>query len=498
MIAVLAVAHCVIATSPVVATAMAGDAHATLTPNAVVLGDHTATACDTLPAPHPTAIAGWHDQLAIGFRDGGVWTWDGATFTAIAGLPAISVRALAAVGDTLWIGTAEGLWSLHVASAAPGHSPGAVPSDSPGATPGTSPAAPPSDSPGAAPDKSPSAARSDTPAERPRRFAHPTLEHAPITALAADGAALRVGVDPRGEWKIEDGTATLVARQALIGCFVDGTPRAPGACIHGRPEVPVHVTALVEYHHHLVVGTFDDGVWEQAGAGFQRLPSPRLVDALLVDGDTLYAASATGLFRKTSTTSFTKVELGLPSTHINDLAKSGDTLWLATSRGVAGWDGRTVRMLGTGDARVVYAITVASDGAVWAGTIGGALRFGAAATVRFDRARGTLPGDWITALIPDDHGAVLAGTYDAGVMRLAADGTSAPVAPLDGPLWINPHGLARIDGAVAAATLGQGLRISAGTVPKLPDDDVTSILRIGDTTWVGTRGGLARIPAAAR
>jgi hypothetical protein len=54
---------------------------------------------------------------------------------------------------------------------------------------------------------------------------------------------------------------------------------------------------------------------------------------------------------------------------------------------------------------------------VWAGTIGGAVRFGPDATIRFDRARGTLPGDWVTALIPDDHGAVLAGTYDSGVMR---------------------------------------------------------------------------------
>jgi ligand-binding sensor domain-containing protein len=151
-------------------------------------------------------------------------------------------------------------------------------------------------------------------------------------------------------------------------------------------------------------------------------------------------------------------------------------------------------MLDTGAARVVYAIAVASDGAVWAGTIGGALRFGADATIRFDRARGTLPGDWVTALIPDDHGGVLAGTYDAGVMRLAADGSSQPVPPLDGKLWINPHGLARIDGTIAAATLGQGLRLSSGTAPRLPDDDVTAILRIGDTTWIGTRGGLARVP----
>jgi hypothetical protein len=478
MIALLAVAQCVIATSPVLATAMAGDTRATLTPNAVRLGDHTATPCDSLPAPHPTAIAGWHGQLAVGFRDGGVWTWDGATFTALAGLPESPVRALAATGDTLWIGTADGLWSITATGASPGAASGAAPGEAPSAAPGK--------------------ASGEHVPRKPTRFSHRTLGHAPITALAADGPALRVGVDPRGEWKIEDGTAELVARQALIGCFVGREPRPPGACAHGAPEVPIHVTALAEYHHHLVIGTFDDGLWEQTTTGFRRIPSPRLIDALLVDGDALYAASATGLYRMTSTTSFTRLELGLPSAHINDLAKSGDTLWLATSRGVAGWDGRTVRMLDTGAARVVYAITVASDGAVWAGTIGGALRFGPDATIRFDRARGTLPGDWVTALVPDEVGGVLAGTYDAGVMRLATDGTSRAMAPLDGKLWINPHGLARIDGTVAAATLGQGLRLSRGTVPKLPDDDVTAVLRIGDTTWIGTRGGLAQIASSTR
>lgn len=456
MLAVLAVAHCVVASSPVLATASAGELRATLTPNAVRLGEQTATGCDALPAPHPTAIAFWQGQLAVGFRDGGVWTWDGATFTPLAGAPGAAVRALAATGDTLWIGTADGLWSSRAGS-------------------------------------------------EPARFAHGTLGRAPIAALTAEGTALRIAVDPRGEWKIIAGAASRVDRSALIGCFAGTRPRQPGDCVRGAPDVPIHVTALAQVRHRLVVGTFDDGVWIEGDHGFVRVPSPRLIDALLVDGDTVYAASATGLYRTTlaaradgapSPDGFTRLELGLPSGHINDLAKAGDTLWLATSRGVAGWDGRTVRVLDTGDARVVYAIAVASDGAVWAGTIGGALRFGPDATTRFDRARGTLPGDWVTALIPDDAGGVLAGTYDAGVVRLAADGSSRPLAPLDGALWINPHGLARIDGEIAAATLGQGLRWSRGSSPRLPDDDVTATLQIGDTLWIGTRGGLARVPAA--
>lgn len=458
MITVLAAAaaHCVLPSQPVLVTAEVGERAASLTPGAVHLGDRTATGCDDLPAPHPTAIASWRGALAVGFRDGGVWTWDGATFTRLAGLPDAPVRALATVGDTLWIGTGtEGLWSV-ADLAAP-----------------------------------------------PRRIADRRLGRGAISALAVAVArgstdptgALLVGIEPRGLWRVTGERATAVDRRALVGCFRAGRPRPPGpACAPGPSEVPIHVTALARFGGRLVVGTFDDGVWERARAGWRRIPSPRLINALLVDGDTLYAATAHGLYRRTRTTAFARVDLGLPSDHLNDLAKAGDTLWLATSRGAVGWDGRTVRVLDTGAARVVYAITVASDGAVWAGTIAGALRFGPEGVTRFDRARGTLPGDWVTALIPDDRGAVLAGTYDAGVVQLTPDGRARGVRRLDGPLWINPHGLARLDGTIAAATLGQGLRSSAaGDPPKLPDTDVTAVLRVGAARWVGTRGGLARL-----
>src|SRR5262245_11490874 len=179
MLAALAVAQCVAATSPVLATASEGELRASLTPNAVHLGAQTATGCDGLPAPHPTAIAIWQHQLAVGFRDGGVWTWDGVSFTPLAGAPGAAVRALAATGDTLWIGTAEGLWSVQ-------------------------------------------------PGGEPARFAHRTLGSSPIAALAADGAALRIAVDPRGAWRIDRGTATLVERAALIGCFAGRSARQFG------------------------------------------------------------------------------------------------------------------------------------------------------------------------------------------------------------------------------------------------------------------------------
>jgi ligand-binding sensor domain-containing protein len=445
VIAVLGmITQCVLPTAPVLATASVGELAASLTPGAVHLGERTATGCDDLPAPHPTAIASWRGELAVGFRDGGAWSWDGDRFTPLVGLPDAPVRALAAIGDTLWIGTGDGLWVMD-------------------------PAAP-----------------------RARRFAGP-LGRTTITALARDAEALLVGVDPRGLWRVERGAGRQVSRATLVGCFAGTSPLAPGSCITGRADAPLHITALAEHRGRLVAGTFDDGVWERAATGWRRIPSPRWINALLADRDTLYAATAAGLYRRAGGDAFERIELGLPSDHVNDLAMHGGTLWLGTSRGVVGWNGRSVRVLDTGGGRIVYAVAVASDGAVWAGTIAGAIRFGTDGTRRYDRARGTLPGDWVTALLPDRDGAVLAGTYDSGVARLAPDGSAHPVPGLSGPLWVNPHGLARLGGSLVAATLGQGLRRAAGGSPRLPDNDVTAVLQVGATTWVGTRGGLARV-----
>jgi len=440
----LTAATCVLPSTPVLATATvvrpaAGETvRAALTPGAVHLGAHIATRCDDLPAPHPVAIAAWRGRLAVGFRDGGVWTWDGTQFVALAGLPNTPVRALAATGDTLWIATSDGLYEAT------------------------------------------DTIRKST-----------VLGTRTVTALAADGDTLLAGADPRGLWKIHGGKADLVDKRAVVGCFAGSKPHAD--CTPAAPDRPEHVTAFAVHHDHLIAGTFADGVWEQSGDSWARVPgAPRFVDQLLVDGDALYVASATGLFRRTAG-AFEHVDLGLASTHVNDLVKSGDTLWLATSRGLAAWDGHTVRILDTGSARVVYTVAVASDGAVWAGTIAGAIRFGSDGIIRYDRARGSLPADWVTALVPDADGSVLAGTYDSGVARLFPDGHGAPLAGLTGGLWINPHGIVRMDDTVAALTLGGGLvRADGQAIPRLPDDDVTAAVRMGDTLWIGTRGGIAR------
>jgi hypothetical protein len=94
----------------------------------------------------------------------------------------------------------------------------------------------------------------------------------------------------------------------------------------------------------------------------------------------------------------------------------------------------------------------------------------------------------VTALLPDGDG-VLAGTYDAGVAHLSPDGSGRRAPGFD-RAWVNPNGLARVDGRLAVMTLGDGL-LGLGST-RLPSDDVTAVVVQSGMMWVGTRGGLVR------
>ena len=113
----------------------------------------------------------------------------------------------------------------------------------------------------------------------------------------------------------------------------------------------------------------------------------------------------------------------------------------------------------------------------------------------YSHAGGQLPHDWVNALLPDGD-AVLAGTYDAGVWRLTADGRGRPVRGLEAA-WVNPAGLARVGDALLVTTLGGGLLVRRdGAVLRqahLPSEDVTAVLHHHGALWIGTRGGLARL-----
>jgi hypothetical protein len=340
----------------------------------------------------------------------------------------------------------------------------------------------------------------------PKSFKHGVLGAQGITALRAEGGRLHVGVGPWGWWVVEGGRATRQSRGIYVGCFDDeGRPQAPGPrCTHA-PADPAsglpsgHITAVIEHEKSLYVGTFDAGLVRLEGEGFVPLEgSPRFINALLSWGGTLWIATPKGLFRLDRGGVVRPMPLALPSTHINALAAGPDgTLWMATSQGLAGLGPQGLRVLDRRHGlpgRIAYAVAVAEDGAVWAGTEGGAVRFGPTGPTVFEQARGTLTHDWVNALLVDKT-SVIAGTYDAGALRLHPDGTATPVPGLAGA-WINPAGLLHLGGRLAAATLGDGLLwLGAGEAvatrqPGLPSADVTSAAWFAGRVWVGTRGGL--------
>jgi two component regulator with propeller domain len=102
-----------------------------------------------------------------------------------------------------------------------------------------------------------------------------------------------------------------------------------------------------------------------------------------------------------------------------------------------------------------------TDDAVWCATAEAGLLHFDRVTHRFDaitREPGSIASNHITTLALDRRGRLWVGTFESGVSRLAADGTS----------WVLVNAF---DG--------------------LPVDSVTTITMAGDTLWIGTRGGIA-------
>ncbi len=432
------------------------------------------TPCEGLPGPHPQALASFGSEVAIGFRSAGLALYDGETFRAVPALPDDAVRALAEDGERLWIGTGRsGLYWLD--------------------------------------------------SEGTHALHHHVLGRREISALHVDQrGALHIGAGMYGWWKLAAKVGARprrIERGVYAGCFSEALagrpkPLAPGPACGLRPARPLsglpsgHISSLVEHEGRLWIGSFDRGLAVAVSPGrFEPRSGPRLVNAMLSDGPTLWVATPSGLWRVQGDARASRVPLGLASEHINGLALApGGALWMATGQGLAVLepDGR-VRSLTTAaglPSRRVYSVDVGPDGAIWAGTAAGAVRLGPEGAKTWTRSSGALPHDWVHAIHADplDPEAALAGTYDAGVVRLHPDGTSSPIDGLEAA-WVNPSGLfPQADGALLVATLGDGLLAAtpsgpdgpAGTktIGPLPSEDVTAAIQWGGELWVGTRGGL--------
>ncbi|MEZ4268183.1 MAG: hypothetical protein R3F39_17610 [Myxococcota bacterium] len=457
-------ARCVVAEGPIRGQVeWPGHGVATIRDGALELPGRAITTCEGLPGAFPTALAHSGGRLVIGFRAAGAFVYDGKTFARIEGLPEDAVRSLATDGDRVWIGTgASGLWRWSAGG-------------------------------------------------EPERVAHSVLGRREISALAVDGGTLHVGAGMYGTWTVSPtGRVRRSERGVYAACFRARAgalvPSPPGrGCDMGQAPAASglpspHVTALSEHEGRLVVGTFDKGLAELGDDGRFRAVdgSPPFINALLQEGSTLWIATPKGLYRRDAGEAVRAVPSRLPSDHVNGLAMGDDgTLWVATGQGLAGLgpDG-SVRVLDESrglPSRIVYSVAVTDDGAVWAGTAGGVARFGPEGVSRFTQSSGALTHDWVNALFADGE-SVLAGTYDAGVVRLFPDGGGALDAELQ-DLWVNPGGIAYLGGGrLAVATLGDGLVVSdrggLRTVGPLPSDDVTAAFVWDGVLWVGTRGGL--------
>jgi ligand-binding sensor domain-containing protein len=270
------------------------------------------------------------------------------------------------------------------------------------------------------------------------------------------------------------------------------------------------------------------------------------VAALTVADDRLYVGGFDeGLFVIEPGRPARRVEPRGLSPHINALAWSSEppALWVGTARGLSRCTrGSELRCRRIGDSRAVHAVLVRSNGevvaggddgmlfvqgektrafgkkqqapfrAVWAlAEAGEALYVGTTsglfwgrgedfqAGARLPRAsvvQGSLPDDWVTALLARGD-ELYVGTYSAGVARFHARAGELTAGATNRALGhVNPGGLVTLGGGELAVASMEGLwrgSFSAPVRSRAHQDDTTALApRPGaeGTYWVGTRRGL--------
>jgi hypothetical protein len=467
-------------------------------------------------------IARWHGATYLATWGGGVVELGGAAVAMHGGAAALRMRAsaLAVAGDTLWAGTATGLYRMRNGKLGRIDGPRDVAAlVAVGATLwiGTSDGLWTRDRHGM------------------RSLGGGEVRHLAIV----DGAVVAAGGDglttvdrgrviplpgaPRGFAQ-----AIGAARGAVCSGGLDGLwTRAHGAWHHapragGPPSSDI--SAVVADGARLWVGTFDQGLasydpdrgWQRAGAAGRGAPDTR-INALVLeprpDGARLWVATAEGI-QVLDAAGHVLRRLGrndgLPSRSVLSIARLGDGRIIAGTSVGAAFIGDTgisrVGPRGLGERGVgnVWAIAETSAG-LWLGTTTGLYRGPAtpwtskdgsddAAAVadhwqRLSVAGGQLRDDWVTALVTRGD-VVWAGTYNGGVVRIDGDTTTAL-----GGGWVNPAGLRWDSDRLLAATMdglvaGDGRTTTWTAIPGLPGRDVTATVRTGKTLWIATRRGL--------
>jgi hypothetical protein len=282
------------------------------------------------------------------------------------------------------------------------------------------------------------------------------------------------------------------------------------------PAGSAHVTALARFRDRLVAGFFDGGVAvaQETGAA---------LDWRRIEGTAAWGTNA--------------------------LLSSGGELWVASLRGAARYDGRRMRpidgpgaafslaatrsgvAIGYGQGVLLpggtllsafhglpgnQALALAERDVLYVGTPSGIGALdGRRVLWRVTAGEGKLPHPWVTAIVAEDEGGLLVGTWGGGIVRRRRPGgrPAEPRSRADAGRWepfaeteglaVSPGALAVVDGRAWAGTDAAGLwretrdrarfeRVRAA----LPSARVTALLAEPGTLWVGTDQGLVRLPVA--
>jgi ligand-binding sensor domain-containing protein len=243
-----------------------------------------------------------------------------------------------------------------------------------------------------------------------------------------------------------------------------------------HPALSPHINALAwsEPSHQLWIGTARGLArceMSRPHPSCERVGAPIAVHALLLlrDGSLLAGGDAGLTFVAGTTRSFGKKQ-GAPFRSVWSLAENDGRLYVGTTNGLF-W-GEPVAF-GPGQGKLQRAAVVL----------------------------GTLPDDWVTALLVVP-GRLLVGTYNAGAVRFVLGSNELESDGHDPALgYVNPAGLFAFGEKGLAVASMDGLRSGAfGGTARLATStsDVTAIApALGGGYWVGTRHGLEWLDSLA-
>jgi ligand-binding sensor domain-containing protein len=330
--------------------------------------------------------------------------------------------------------------------------------------------------------------------------------HAPAKALSSQPAPVTVE-----QFLTAGGSRYALASSGLLRQEADGQWRRTlgggGAQLTDRDISAL----LVAADGRLWVGYFDRGldILPAAGGEVEHVENEHVfcVNRIVEDArhGAVAVATANGLVmfdRDGRQKQVLEREAGLIANHVTDVALYGDGMALATPAGITFLDASGAHSIYAFQGLVnnhVYALGASGDQLV-AGTLGGlSLLTGDSVRRNLTTATSGLKHNWITALAQVGN-EWLVGTYGAGVLRLAADGSVTPTEATRQGVVVNPAAMAADGRIVLAGTLGEGLLVGDATGMRwktvtagLPSLNVTALAIRNGVVYVGTENGLVKI-----